>query len=113
MWPKLLANWQVTVTAAVAMFAMGAFSGATFNGWRWGEKYQSLENSQLKGDNKVLTGALDQLTKANARAATAEAQIQSLRAQSGKSKIIYRDAVKGDPKCAEQASQLLVCPRPW
>jgi hypothetical protein len=111
MWSLLLANWRAVVIAGIvsAAFAAGFYT----NGVRWQSKLNAVE---LKHSQALAAGykaSLEKYAEANQRAIAAEKTIQELRTRAGKKTIIYRDAVKGDPKCAEQASQPLVCPRPW
>lgn len=107
----LLANWRAVVFAGIVLSAFGA--GFYTNGARWQSKYDKQTAAHQTAMAKGWKSALEKYTEANSRALSAEATIAELRTRAGKTRVIYRDAVKEDPKCAAQASQPLVCPRPW
>jgi hypothetical protein len=109
MWPRIPVGFY-----AGAIFVLLAFAaGWSINGTRWQSK---LNAERLEHSEALAAGykaSLEKYNEANQRAIAAEGEIRRLKTLAGKKIIVYRDAVKGDPKCAEQASQPLVCPRPW
>jgi len=111
MWALIKSRFAVICLVAVA----GAASGAAW--WINGTRWQSRLNAErLKHTEALAAGykaSLEKYVEANRRSLEAEDEIRRLETLASEKTNIYRDAVKGDPKCAEQASQPLVCPRPW
>jgi hypothetical protein len=112
MWP-LTPRLVLIAGCALAVFAVG-FGAA----WKWqAGTINEMKRTQAEQVAKGATNALNLYHEAQGRADAAEAAVVVLTGQlqtaRGKTRIIYRDAVKGDPQCAAQASESLACPHSW
>lgn len=104
---------NLAAAVGVVAFAVGGALGAGLLHLKWRGDFNQQRAEIAEGRGAALLAEVNRANAAEAKATEAEGRVAALEQAKQKVRIIYRDAARADPKCAEQLAQPLLCPRSW